>query len=138
MLTGGVELQAELGEAALAAEGADEIAATLGWSIPCPCRCGRLEAEQDTLVPVREAALNARFLRLGNLPHDDSVALAIFPQELVPGFPLVLFPSGRLSPHPSPWRFSHSPCPTVHRLLCSGGLHNMPMRKGRRQLVISL
>jgi hypothetical protein len=37
-------------------------------------------------VPVREAVENAPFLRLGNLPHDNLVALAIFPQKLIPGF----------------------------------------------------
>jgi hypothetical protein len=37
------------------------IAANVGWLLPCPSRSGRLEAEQDALVPVGEAVENALF-----------------------------------------------------------------------------
>ena len=37
---------------------------------------------------------NALFLRLGNLPHDNPVALAIFPQKLIPGFLELFFHLG--------------------------------------------
>ena len=110
----------------LAAEGADLIAATFAGPLPCPPRPGRLQAEQDALVPIGEAALNVLFLVLGDLPHDNLGSAGHLPATADPWLLPGPFPSGRIvaasiTIGAIPFYLSHRPSP-----LCNGGLHSMP------------
>jgi hypothetical protein len=77
------------------------------------------------------------FFVLGNLPHEDLIAPAIFPQKLLSGFLELFFHlgDGRGIHRHSSLPFS---CPTFHPLLCEDEVHIMPMHNDPHQIIITI